>query len=248
VHGLVEATKQAFIVRDRIIGDPASMTERAEDFLEPAALDGLAARIDRKRALPWPHVAKPGDTIWLGAIDGSGLAVSFIQSIYFEFGSGCVLENSGIVWQNRGASFALAGDGPRVIGAGRKPFHTLNPAMALFGDGRRMVYGTMGGEGQPQTQSALFARYAMFGQGLQATVTAPRWLLGKTWGEDTTTLKLESRFDPALVARLREAGHAVEMLGPFTSTMGHAGAIVLHADGVFEGATDPRSDGAVAGF
>jgi gamma-glutamyltranspeptidase len=248
VHGLIEAAKQAFIVRDRIIGDPASMTERAEDFLGPAVLDRLAARIDRKRALPWPHAAQPGDTIWLGVVDASGLAVSFIQSIYFEFGSGCVLENSGIVWQNRGASFALSGMGPRVIGAGRKPFHTLNPAMALFADGRRMVYGTMGGEGQPQTQSAIFSRYAMFGQGLQAAVTAPRWLLGKTWGEETMTLKLESRFDPALISDLRHAGHNVEVLPAFTSTMGHAGGVVLHADGTFEGATDPRSDGAVVGF
>src|SRR5262245_6847945 len=224
------------------------MTERAEDFLEDAMLDKLAARVDRKRALPWPHVAQPGDTTWLGAIDASGLAVSFIQSIYFEFGSGCVLENSGIVWQNRGASFALTGNGPRAIGAGRKPFHTLNPAMALCDDGRRMVYGTMGGEGQPQTQSALFSRYAMLGSKLQAAVTAPRWLLGKTWGEETMTLKLESRFDPGLIAALREAGHNVEVLPAFTSTMGHAGAIVLHADGTFEGATDPRSDGAASGF
>lgn len=261
VHGLIEATKQAFIVRDRIIGDPVAMTERLllqqagpdhagspEDFLEPATLDKLAARIDRKCALPWPHIAQPGDTVWLGAIDANGLAVSFIQSIFFEFGSGCVLENSGLVWQNRGASFALTGDGPRLIGPGRKPFHTLNPAMALFSDGRRMVYGTMGGEGQPQTQSAVFSRYAMYGQGLQAAVTAPRWLLGKTWGEETMTLKLESRFDPALIAALREAGHNVEVLPAFTSTMGHAGAIVLHPDGVFEGAIDPRSDGAASGF
>lgn len=248
IHGLVEATKQAFIVRDRIVGDPATMTERAEDYLSASVLDELAARIDRKRALPWPQVAQPGDTIWLGAIDGEGLAVSFIQSIFFEFGSGCVLENSGIVWQNRGASFALSGAGPRVLGLGRKPFHTLNPAMALFADGRRMVYGTMGGEGQPQTQSAIFSRYAMFGQKLQAAVSAPRWLLGKTWGEDTTTLKLESRFDPALVAQLEAAGHRVEMLADFTATMGHAGAVVRHADGTFEGATDPRSDGAAAGF
>ena len=78
--------------------------------------------------------------------------------------------------------------------------------MALFDDGRRMVYGTMGGEGQPQTQSAIFSRYAMFGQKLQAAVTAPRWLLGKTWGEETMTLKLESRFDPALIARCAMPG------------------------------------------
>jgi gamma-glutamyltranspeptidase len=120
--------------------------------------------------------------------------------------------------------------------------------MALFNDGRRMVYGNMGGEGQPQSQSAVFSRYAMFGQGLQAAITAPRWLLGKTWGDATVTLKLESRFDPQIVQAMRDAGHDIEMLEDFTSTMGHAGAVVRHADGMFEGATDPRSDGAAMGF
>jgi gamma-glutamyltranspeptidase len=248
VHGLVEATKQAFMVRDRIVGDPGSMVHAPEIYLDPAMLDELAARIDRKTALPWPQPASAGDTVWLGAIDRDGLAVSFIQSIYFEFGSGCVLPDSGIVWQNRGASFLLEGDGPRLLAPGRKPFHTLNPAMAHFEDGRVMVYGTMGGEGQPQTQAAVFSRYAMFGQGLQAAVTAPRWLLGKTWGENSVSLKLENRFDPALVAQLRTAGHDVEVLDGFTSAMGHAGAVVLHPDGMFEGATDPRSDGAAMGF
>jgi gamma-glutamyltranspeptidase/glutathione hydrolase len=248
IHGLVEATKQAFLVRDRIIGDPTSMVHAPEDFLQAGMLDQLAARIDRKRALEWPQPASGGDTVWLGAIDAQGLAVSCIQSIYFEYGSGCVLPESGFVWQNRGASFLLDGQGPRVLAPGRKPFHTLNPAMARFDDGRFMVYGTMGGEGQPQTQSALFSRYAMFNQGLQAAITAPRWLLGKTWGENSVTLKLEDRFDPLLVSHLREAGHNVEILPAFTSTMGHAGAVVRHHNCMFEGATDPRSDGAAMGF
>lgn len=248
LHGIVEATKQAFLVRDRIVGDPAHMLEEAEEYLKSAKLDELAANVDRKHALPWPVPANPGDTVWLGAIDKNGIAVSFIQSIYFEFGSGCVLENSGIVWQNRGSSFLLDGNGPRALRPGRKPFHTLNPAMALFNDGRRMVYGNMGGEGQPQSQSAVFSRYAMYGQGLQAAITAPRWLLGKTWGDATVTLKLESRFDPKVVQAMRDAGHDIEMLPDFTSTMGHAGAVVLHKDGTFEGATDPRSDGAAMGF
>ncbi len=248
IHGLIEATKQAFIVRDRIVGDPAVMTEKPEAYLASAMLDDLAKRIDPANALPWPAPVDKGDTVWMGAIDGDGACASFIQSIYFEFGSGCVLPDLGIVWQNRGSSFQLSGEGPRVLAPGRKPFHTLNPAMARFADGRTMVYGTMGGEGQPQTQSAVYSRYAMFGQGLQAAVTAPRWLLGKTWGQESITLKLESRFDPQLVEQLRAAGHDVEMLPPFTSTMGHAGAIVRHADGTLEGATDPRSDGAAAGF
>ncbi len=116
--------------------------------------------------------------------------------------------------------------------------------MARLNDGRLMAYGTMGGEGQPQTQAAVFSRYALYGEDLQDAITAPRWLLGRTWGEDSTSLRLESRFDPALVEELRRAGHAVELVEPMTSTMGHAGAIVLHPDGTLEAATDPRSDGA----
>ena len=247
IHGLIEATKQAFLIRDKFVGDPAAMDRDPADFLQSSFLDDLARRIGPK-ALPWPARASGGDTVWMGAIDGQGRAASFIQSVYFEFGSGVVLPESGIQWQNRGSSFRLTGEGPTVLAPGRKPFHTLNPALARLDDGRTMVYGTMGGEGQPQTQSAVFTRYAVLGQPLQQAVTAPRWLLGRTWGEQSITLKLESRFDPALIDRLRAAGHDVEMLPDFTSTMGHAGAIVRRTDGIFEGATDPRSDGAVGAF
>jgi gamma-glutamyltranspeptidase len=111
-----------------------------------------------------------------------------------------------------------------------------------------MSYGTMGGEGQPQTQAAVFSRYAMFGQGLQAAVTAPRWLLGRTWGAASTNLKVESRFDPSVIEALRKTGHDVEVVAPFTDIMGHAGGIVRHPSSVLEGAADPRGDGAVAAF
>jgi gamma-glutamyltranspeptidase/glutathione hydrolase len=224
------------------------MTEDPAAFLQPEALDRMAARIVPDRALPWPAPPTGGDTIWLGAVDAHGMAVSFIQSIFFEFGSGTVLPESGIHWQNRGASLLLGSDGPRRLAAGHKPFHTLNPALATFDDGRVMVYGTMGGEGQPQTQAALFTRYALGGAGLQEAITAPRWLLGRTWGEESVTLKLEDRFSAETVHALRGAGHDIEMVAPFTSMMGHAGAIVRHADGFIEGATDPRSDGAASGF
>lgn len=246
VHGLVEATKQAFMVRNAKVWDPAFMAEPAESFLDPAFLDGLAARIDGGRALPWPQPAVPGDTIWMGAIDRHGRAASFIQSIYWEFGSGVVSPQTGVLWQNRGISFALDAGHPNRLVPGRRPFHTLNPAFARFDDGRVMSYGTMGGEGQPQTQAAVFSRYALFGQPLQAAVTAPRWLLGRTWGSDSTNLKVEGRFPPALVEALRAGGHDVEVVADFTDLMGHAGAIVRHPDGLLEGAADPRSDGKVA--
>ena len=248
VHGLVEATKQAFLIRDAHVGDPDYMTVAPADFLRPARLDDLAGRIDGARALPWPADSHPGDTVWLGVCDQHGRTVSMIQSIYFEFGSGVVLPRTGIVWQNRGASFRLAEGGWNALRPGRRPFHTLNPAMADFGDGRHMSYGTMGGEGQPQTQAAIFTRYGFFGQPLQAAVTAPRWLLGRTWGSTSTTLKLESRFSPALIEELAEAGHEVEPVAGFTAMMGHAGALVRQPSGVIEGAVDPRSDGAIAAW
>ena len=94
----------------------------------------------------------------------------------------------------------------------------------------------------------MLTRYAYFGQPLQDAVNAPRWLLGRTWGEESTTLKLEPRFDSGIVAALRGAGHEVETVGAFDERMGHAGALVHHPDGVIEGAPDPRSDGGVAGF
>jgi gamma-glutamyltranspeptidase/glutathione hydrolase len=246
VHGLVEATKQAFIVRNSSIWDPAYMQMTPADILAQPMVCELASRIDRRRALPWPHVAAPGDTVWMGAVDKQGVAVSFIQSLYWEFGSGVVSPSTGVLWQNRGISFSLDPRHPNRLEPGRLPFHTLNPALARFDDGRTMVYGAMGGDGQPQTQAAIFARYAWTDAELQPAVTAPRWLLGRTWGSESTNLKMEGRFESHLIERLQRMGHDIEVIEPFSDLMGHAGAIVLHSDGRMEGASDPRSDGAVA--
>ena len=181
-------------------------------------------------------------------IDGEGRAVSFIQSIYHEFGSGVVLPRTGINWQNRGCSFSLDPQHLNVLVPGKKPFHTLNPALARFKDGRTMVYGTMGGDGQPQTQAAVFTRYAVFGQQVQQAITAPRWLLGRTWGQSSDSLKLESRFAPEIIDGLRALGHEVDVIGEFDEMVGHAAAIVRDADGIFAGGFDPRSNGIAAGF
>ncbi len=249
VHFLVEATKYAFRQRDRLVRDPAVMNDvNLEALLQPHALAGRAAAIDMQTASPWSGPGDLGDTTWFGVIDGEGRAVSCIQSLYHEFGSGLVLPSTGIVWQNRGSSFSLEKGQPRLLGPGRKPFHTLCPSLARLDDGRLMVFGTMGGDGQPQTQAAVFSRYASFGQSPQEAITAPRWLLGRTWGDSSNNLKLESRFAPALIEDLRARGHDVEVVADFDEMMGHAGAVVRHADGVLEGASDPRSDGAAAGF
>ncbi|MEK9672880.1 MAG: gamma-glutamyltransferase family protein [Rhodospirillaceae bacterium] len=248
VHGLVESTKQAFRVRDKYVTDPAYMTVNPNSFLENAALDKMAAGVNRARAAPWPDASGDSDTVWFGCIDGEGRAVSLIQSLYWEFGSGVVLPETGITWQNRGTSFQLNDAAVNALKPGRRPFHTIQPAMAQLADGRTMVYGTMGGEGQPQTQAMVFSRHVLHEMDLQQSVTAPRWLLGRTWGAEKTNLRIENRFDPVVLDALKAAGHDVEIVGPFEEFMGHAGAIVRHSSGLLEGAGDPRSDGGVAGF
>ena len=198
-----------------------------------------------KRAAPWPPGRDRGDTIWAGAIDASGRAVSFIQSLYWEFGSGLVLPRTGILWQNRGSSFSLDPAHHNRLVPGRRPFHTLNPPLARFRDGRVVVYGSMGGDGQPQFQAEIFTRAIRFGMEPGEATAAPRWRLGRTWGDGPVGLAMEDRFDPDLVAALRRAGHEVVVIPEaYSDGMGHAGMIVRRADGRLLGASDPRSDGA----
>jgi gamma-glutamyltranspeptidase/glutathione hydrolase len=248
IHAIVEATKRAFRVRDRFVTDFDRLPHPPDRYLDPKFLDAEAAKIDRRRAAKWPAPKGEGDTIWMGAADSSGLVVSYIQSLYWEFGSGCVLPATGIVMQNRGASFSLERGALNALSPGRKPFHTLNPALAILHDRRIIAYGTMGGDGQPQTQAALFTRHVHFREPLADAIDKPRWLLGRTWGSRHTSLRLESRFDEAVVNRLMDAGHDVEVLAEaYSDTMGHAGAAVLKPDGTLEAAHDPRADGGASG-
>jgi gamma-glutamyltranspeptidase/glutathione hydrolase len=248
VHGLVEATKRAFRARDRAITDPSRLPYPPERHLDPKVLDLEAAKIDRRKAARWPASLGDGDTIWMGAASADGLVVSYIQSLYWEFGSGCVLPATGVLMQNRGASFALDARALNALAPGRVPFHTLNPALAVLKDGRIMAYGSMGGDGQPQTQAAVATRHVLFRAPLDRAIDAPRWLLGRTWGSPHTNLRVESRFDGNLIDRLMSAGHDVAPLDePYSDLMGHAGAAVLNADGTLEGAHDPRADGGAAG-
>ena len=249
VHGLVEATKRALRMRERVVTDPNHLAHPLDRCLEPKFIAEEAMKIDRRRAAPWPFASAAGDTIWIGAADTGGLVVSYIQSLYWEFGSGCVLPATGVVMQNRGISFSLQRGALNLLAPGRLPPHTLNPALAVLKDGRIMAYGTMGGDGQPQTQAALFTRHVLFNEPLADAIERPRWVLGRTWGSPQTKLRLEQRFDGNLIGALKAAGHDLEILSePYSDVMGHAGAAVLHPDGTCEAAHDPRADGGAAGM
>ncbi len=247
-HGLIEATKRAFGIRNSHVTDPDYQASDPSSFLTDAVFAREASRIDMKRAGDWPLKSGDGDTIWMGAIDKDGMAVSYIQSLYWEYGSGIVLPQTGLHWQNRGVAFSLDPKSANPLMPGRKPFHTLNPALALFEDGRIMSYGAMGGDGQPQFQAQIFSRYR-FGQSVAEAVDAPRWLWGKTWGETSVALKMENRFDHMLVTKLAVAGHHVEEWSePYADGFGHAGMLVKHRSGEVEATHDPRSDGDARGL
>lgn len=250
IHALIEATKQAFIVRDREVSDPRRLSTNWPDLLSDEHIDKLAAQV-REEALPWPHLAEVGDTVWMGCMDKDGTMVSFIQSIYWEFGSGVVIPGLGLIWNNRGVSFSLDAASRNALQPGFKPFHTLNPAFAVLNDGRRISYGTMGGEGQPQTQAALLTRYLYDGLPISDAISRGRWLLGRTWGDNNHDLKMEqdlleqaSPTGLTIGAELRARWHSLKSVPAHSELMGHAGAIVSFADGNALAASDPRSDGA----
>lgn len=249
IHGLIEAAKLAHGVRDAHVTDPARMSIHATTYLTDGILDGMAAGIDRRRASPRPGVGNAGDSVWLGVVDGQGRAVSFTQSLFHAFGSGVTLSETGIVWQCRGSAFSLEPGHRNVLEPRRRPFHTLSPGLARLRDGRTMVYGATGGDAQPLLQAEVFTRAALFGQGLQAAVSAPRWAMGRMLdGKTSAAIQVESRLDPAVIDRLRQAGHMIEVVGAWDCLLGHAGALCRRSDGLIEGAADLRSDGSVAGY
>ena len=246
-HALIETFKRAFVHRDNHCVDFELATADFEQLLSPASFAAEAARIDMARAAPWPLPPEQGDTIWMGAIDRDGLAVSYIQSVYWEYGSGLNLPQTGVLMQNRGIAFSLDPASPRALKPGRRPFHTLNPALAVYPDGRVMSYGAMGGDGQPQFQAQGFTRIAA-GRSLAEAVAAPRLLWGRTWGADSVTVKIEAAYDDALAAGLARRGHEIErMAAERADSFGHAGALRRGRKGEIEATHDPRADGGALG-
>jgi gamma-glutamyltranspeptidase/glutathione hydrolase len=247
VHLVVEATKIAFEDRDRYLCDPTVADVPVARCLDPERLARRRERIRPDVALTAGTGSMDGDTVAIVTADGQGNAVGVIQSLYHEFGSGVVAGDTGVLLQNRGAFFALDPTHPNCLAPRKRTAHTLIPSMYLV-DGRpRFVYGTMGGEGQPQTQAALVTRLVDRGLGAQAAVEAPRWLYGRTWGETSRALRLESRFDPDVASTLRARGHDVVVVDAWDDLMGHAQVIGLDG-GVLTGASDPRADGAALGW
>lgn len=241
-HALVEAVKRAFLHRGEV-GDPDFGAEPGGHRLAEESLSKMAADIDPQAALPWPHAHRSGDTVFLAATDAEGRSASVLQSLYFDWGSGVVAGDTGILWQNRGAAFSLQDGHPNRLRPGKRPFYTLNPGMALRNGRPALLYGTQGADGQPQTLSVLLTRVLDHGLSPSEALARPRFLLGRTFSDANDTLKIEADLGEAEIAELAALGHDVAPIAARSPLAGQAGLIAIAGDGTVEGAHDPRSDG-----
>lgn len=249
-HLMVEAIKLAFVDRDRWLADPDFADIPTAELISKAYSDCLRPQIRWQTASAMQSRPIGGDTVYSAIIDREGNAVSVIQSLYFDYGSTVVVPGTGFALQNRGVAFSLQPDHVNCLQPGKRPFHTLMPGMVLGADNKPyLVLGTMGGEGQPQTQLALLTRTLDFQLDPQAAINAPRWIWGRTWGEDITGLTLEGRIPADVQQALSERGHPIIPAPDWTAKMGHAHMIRCCPDtGEYQGGYDPRSDGAAIGL
>ena len=245
-HLVVEAIKQAFLERDQI-GDPDFALDDFTAMLDPANLKAAAANISTSKALDWPHPFRHGDTVFLAAKDAQGNCASVLQSTYFDWGSGVVAGDTGIVWQNRGAAFTTNPDHPNSFKPGKRPFYTLNPGLALKNGKPHLLYGTQGADGQPQTLAMLLTRVLDFGLSPADALAKPRFLLGKTFSDSNDSLKLEVDAGDEVFDTLSKRGHILRAIEAQSALAGQAGIIRIDEGGFVDGAHDPRSDGMAIG-
>jgi gamma-glutamyltranspeptidase/glutathione hydrolase len=254
-HLGVEAMKRAVAIRDATFRDPAFGPTGIEQELTPERLRALRASIDPDRATPREQLPDRGGTIFLCVVDEDGMAVSLIESLYMNFGSGIVADGTGVVLQNRGAYFSTQPGHPNVYEGAKRPVHTLSPPMFLRDGEPEIVFGTMGGDGQPQILLQILHQLVDRGLDVQRALDHPRWVYGRHTLTERPELKpgetvlVESRMPADIVAGLERRGHVVQALGPFENAMGHAHGIVIDRErGTLAGGSDPRADSLALGL
>ena len=249
-HTLIEATKIAFADRNRHIADPAFSKVPVKELLSKDYAARRRALIDADKAIDVPSYGEVGtgnDTTYFSIVDKDRNAVSFINSIYFNFGSAVVAGDTGIVLQNRGAGFSLDPAHPNRYEPGKRPFHTIIPAM-LFKDGQFLAaYGVMGGDIQPQGHAQVLVNLVDRGLNLQEAIDAARYRYISGRG-----VMLEDSLPAGVIDALIKRGHE-RVLPPagvqHRALMGGGQAIMIDpATGALLGASDVRKDGLALGY
>ena len=242
-HLQIEAMKLGFADALRYVADP----ERAEVPTHPLLdLEYAATRraLIGERALnPVPGRPPAGGTVYLCAVDGDGLMVSYIQSNYQGFGSGIVAPGTGIAFQNRGANFTLEDGHPNRLAPGKRPYHTIIPGF-LTHEGQTVgPFGVMGGFMQPQGHLQMMVNTLDYRLNPQASLDAPRW----QWIGGRSVV-VEADTDPAIVEGLRARGHDVEVQEGVGDGFGRGQLIWRLPGGGYVAGSDKHSDGCAAGF
>jgi gamma-glutamyltranspeptidase/glutathione hydrolase len=243
VHAFVEAMKLAFHDGQYHITDPnfeGVQKLHTKEYAAEREVEIGQTPIDDVEVGTPGTVGEDADTVLLCAADDEGNVVSFINSRFAGFGSGLVAGDTGIALQNRGASFSLDSDHPNSLEPGKRPFHTLVPALAHLDDDDWLGFGVMGGYMQPQGHVQVLANIIDYDQPLQAALDAPRWRY-----RADGTVALEERFSDGVASKLARLGHDVRIEPP--SAFGGAEA-VRNREGTLSGATEPRKDGQVSGY
>ena len=179
------------------------------------------------------------ETIYITVVDRDGMVVSLIYSVFKDFGSGIASDKFGILFQNRGAAFTLEEGHPNELKGGKRPSHTIIPGILRKNGNVVMPFGVMGGPYQPNGHARFVTNIVDFGMDPQAAIDAPRSF------SDAGDMQVERGYSDQVRQELADMGHAVSI--PLTA-IGGAQAIRIRDDGVLEGASDPRKDGAALGY
>ena len=247
-HTLIEATKLAFADRNRYIADPAFARVPVAELLSKEYAAKRRALIDPNKAL---NLVNPGeinvgsDTTYFTVVDKDGNAVSFINSLFDAFGSGIVAGDTGIVLQNRGSGFSLDPNHPNRIEPGKRPLHTIIPAMVFKDNKLFMSFGVMGGAIQPQGHVQVLVNLIDLGMGLQQAIDSPRYRY-----VNGRSVLLEDEIPANVIDRLIAMGHVrASPPGALRSSMGGGQAIMIDpVSKTLMGASDPRKDGLAIGY
>ena len=243
-HLQMEAARIGYAIRDSHIGDLSAMPLCVDALIDKAFAVGLSATIDPQRrnpTLPQADPRKQSDTIYLSCVDKDGMALSLMNSIFQGFGSGIVTKKTGITLQNRGAGFIIQPGHPNTLEGGKRPLHTIIPAMAMKNNKPSRCFGVMGGQYQPTGHTHVMTNMFDFGMDPQATLDSPRIF----WNNDGI-IELEPTLHQDVFDGLKAKGHPLAW-----ASSPHGGGQIIEIDhkrGVLIAGSDPRKDGCAMGF